>query len=265
MTATPRLTANPFAALGRIALAALRETGALSIFAARGAVSWIGLPFYFRQFIAAVMRIGFHSLPVVGLTAVFTGAALALNIYDGSARFNAETFLPQILSVSIVRELGPGFAALMVAGRASSAMAAELGAMRVSEQIDAMSTLAVDPFKYLVAPRILAGTLTLPLIVLIADIIGIAGGWLVAVYALDFEGATFTRNIDQFLTIDDVVSGLIKAAVFGFLISVMGCYYGYTSRGGAEGVGGATRTAVVAAAVAILASNYVMTSLFVGV
>lgn len=256
---------NPVAAVGRVSIGLLAEIGAISIFALRGAFAWVSGPFYTREFVNAAIRIGFNSLPVVGLTAIFTGAALALNIYDGSARFNAETFLPQILSVSIVRELGPGFAALMVAGRSSSGMAAELGAMRVSDQIDAMSTLAVDPFKYLISPRILATTFMLPFIVLVADAIGILGGWFVAVFALDFEGATYIRNIDQFLTTGDVTSGLIKASVFGFLISVMGCYYGYRSRGGAQGVGGATRSAVVASAVAILASNYVMTSLFVGV
>lgn len=256
---------NPVAVIGRNALSMLAEIGRLSIFAVRGAFAWLSGPFYTREFLRAAIRIGFNSLPVVGLTAIFTGAALALNIYDGSARFNAETFLPQILAVSIVRELGPGFAALMVAGRSSSGMAAELGAMRVSDQIDAMSTLAVDPFKYLVAPRVLATTIMMPFIVLVADLIGILGGWLVAVFALGFEGATYVRNIDQFITAGDVGSGLIKAGVFGFLISVMGCYYGYKSRGGAQGVGAATRSAVVASAVAILASNYVMTSLFVDV
>lgn len=254
---------NPVAAIGRGTLAALAEIGAMTIFALRGSFAWVSGPFYMREFLNAALRIGFNSLPVVGLTAIFTGAALALNIYDGSLRFNAETFLPQILSVSIVRELGPGFAALMVAGRSSSGMAAELGAMRVSDQIDAMSTLAVDPYKYLISPRILATTIMLPFLVLVADLIGILGGWFVAVYALDFEGATYVRNIDQFLTADDVISGLIKAGVFGFLISIMGCYYGFKSRGGAQGVGAATRSAVVASAVAILASNYVMTSLFV--
>ncbi len=255
---------NPAASIGRVTIIMLAEIGAMSIFAIKGAFAWVSGPFYTREFLTAALRIGFNALPVVGLTAIFTGAALALNIYDGSARFNAETFLPQILSVSIVRELGPGFAALMVAGRSSSGMAAELGAMRVSDQIDAMSTLAVDPYKYLVSPRIIATTLMLPFLVLVADAIGILGGWFVAVFALDFEGATYIRNIDQFLTLGDVTSGLVKAAVFGFLIAVMGCYYGFRSRGGAQGVGGATRSAVVASAVAILASNYVMTSLFVG-
>lgn len=256
---------NPLAAIGRGAIGLFAEIGAMTIFALRGAFAWVSGPFYTNEFLKAALRIGFNSLPVVGLTAIFTGAALALNIYDGSMRFNAESFLPQILSVSIVRELGPGFAALMVAGRSSSGMAAELGAMRVSDQIDAMSTLAVDPYKYLISPRILATTLMMPFIVLVADIIGILGGWVVAVFALEFEGATYIRNIDNFLTAEDIGTGLIKAGVFGFLIAVMGCYYGFKSRGGAQGVGGATRSAVVASAVAILASNYIMTSLFVGV
>lgn len=255
---------NVIAVIGRGTIATVREVGRISLFAGRGAFAWLSGPFYWRSFFASVLRIGFNSLPVVGLTAIFTGAALALNIYDGSSRFNAETFLPQILGVSIVRELGPVLAALMLSGRSSSAMAAELGAMRVSEQIDAMSTLAVDPFKYLISPRIIATTLMTPILVLIADIIGIYGGFLVAVYALDFEGAIYVQNIADFLTNDDVISGLIKAGVFGFLLSTMGCYYGYTSRGGAEGVGAATRNAVVASAVLILASNYVMTSFFVG-
>ncbi len=254
---------NIFAVTGSVTIDALRETGRMAGFAGRGAFASILGPFYRRAFFSSLIRIGFTSLPVVGLTAVFTGAALALNIYDGSLRFNAETFLPQILGVSIVRELGPVLAALMVAGRCSSAMAAELGTMRVTEQIDAMSTLAVDPFKYLVAPRILATTLALPVLVLMADIIGVYGGYLVAVYGLDFSGPVFIRNISEFLQNRDVISGLVKAGVFGFLIAVMGCYYGYRSRGGAQGVGAATRTAVVAAAVSILASNYVMTSFLV--
>ncbi len=254
---------NVFAATGRMVLATMRETGRIAQFAGQGGTGWIMGPFYWRAFFSSLWRIGFSSLPVVGLTAIFTGAALALNIYDGSLRFNAETFLPQILGVSIVRELGPVLAALMVAGRCASAMAAEIGTMRVTGQIDAMSTLAVEPFKYLIAPRILATTLALPLLVLVANIIGVYGGYLVAVYSLDFSGPVFVRNISEFLENRDVISSLIKAAVFGFLIAVMGCYYGYHSRGGAQGVGDAARTAVVASAVAILASNYLMTSLLV--
>jgi phospholipid/cholesterol/gamma-HCH transport system permease protein len=255
---------NPVAAIGRGALAAFGELGRVALFAASAVTSLLGGRFYMRAFLSAALRIGFNALPIVGLTAIFTGAALALNIYDGGSRFNAEAFLPQILGVSIVRELGPVLAALMLSGRSSSAMAAELGAMRVSDQIDALSTLAVDPQRYLVVPRILAATLMLPFLVLVADIIGVFGGWLVAVYALDFSGPVFVNKLADFLTHDDVVTGLIKAAVFGFLLSLMGCYYGYTSRGGAEGVGAAARSAVVASAVLILAANYLMTSYFVG-
>lgn len=255
---------NPLAAIGRGALGALGEIGRVALFAGTTLASLVTGRFYGRAFLTAVLRIGFNALPIVGLTAIFTGAALALNIYDGGSRFNAEAFLPQILGVSIVRELGPVLAALMLSGRSSSAMAAELGAMRVSDQIDAMATLAVDPHRYLVAPRMLAATLMLPFLVLVADIIGVMGGWIVAVYALDFSGPVFINNIADFLTGDNVTTGLVKAAVFGFLLSLMGCYYGFTSRGGAEGVGAATRSAVVASAVLILASNYLMTSYFVG-
>lgn len=251
---------NPFAATGRLTLSFLRETGRLSGFIFRALRVLACRPLYWKPFAGALARIGFSSLPVVGLTAIFTGAALALNVYDGSLRFNAETFLPQILGVSIVRELGPVLAALMVAGRCSSAMAAEIGSMRVTEQIDAMATLSVDPFRYIIGPNILAATLSLPLLVLIADIIGIFGGYLVSVNILDFSGHVFIRNILDFIEPRDVYSGLVKASIFGFLIAVMGCYAGYYSRGGARGVGASTRTAVVTAAIAILASNYVMTS-----
>ena len=256
---------NIFGLVGAFVLQLLRGVGEVSIFAGRSMAACVTPPFYPRAFFSALFRIGFTSLPVVGLTAIFTGAALALNIYDGSLRFNAEAFLPQILGVSITRELGPVLAALMLAGRASSAMAAEIGTMRVTEQIDAMSTLAVKPFHYLIGPRVLAATIALPILVLVADIIGIFGGWLVAVYALDFSGTTFVRNLSDFLVLRDVTSGLIKAGIFGFIIAVMGCFYGYTSAGGAQGVGAATRTAVVAAAVLILASNYILTSFFVQV
>jgi phospholipid/cholesterol/gamma-HCH transport system permease protein len=254
---------NPVAAIGRATLSLAGEVGRVAIFALRGAIGWVGGPIYWRALLSASLRFAFNALPVIGLTAIFTGAALALNIYDGSMRFNAETFLPQILGVSIVRELGPVLAALMLSGRSSSAMAAELGSMRVTDQIDAMSTLAVDPYKYLVAPRILATTVLTPFLVLIADIIGIFGGYLVATMALGFSGPSFILNLSEFLENRDVISGLIKAGAFGFILSTMGCYYGFSSRGGAQGVGAATRAAVVSSAVLILAANYVMTSFFV--
>jgi len=229
---------NIFASIGGIALQFLRSIGHVTLFAGQSLISIVTPPFYFKALASALLRIGFQSLPVIGLTAIFTGAALALNIYEGSLRFNAEAFLPQILGVSITRELGPVLAALMVAGRSSSTIAAEIGTMRVTEQIDAMTTLAVKPFHYLIAPRILATIIALPLLVLI---------------------------VSDFLALKDVTSGLYKASIFGFLLSLMGCYHGFHSERGAQGVGKATRSAVVASAMLILASNYFMTVLFVGV
>ncbi len=254
---------NPIAAVGRLSLDVLGEVGRMTNFAIEGAFAAVTPPFYWRPFLQALARIGYASLPVVGLTALFTGGALALNIYEGSIFPDANAFIPQILGVSIVRELGPVLAALMVAGRCSSAMAAEIGAMRVTEQIDAMSTLSVNPFRYLVGPRVLATTIAMPLLVLTADIIGVYGGYLVSVYLLDMSAPIYINTLVDFISSEDVTSGLIKATVFGFLIAVTGCYYGYRSSGGATGVGNATRTAVVAAAVSIFAANYILTSLFV--
>lgn len=254
---------NPIGAIGRLSLDVFGEVGRLTNFAMEGAFAAVTPPFYWRPFLQALARIGFASLPVVGLTALFTGGALALNIFEGSIFPGANAFIPQILGVSIVRELGPVLAALMVAGRCSSAMAAEIGAMRVTEQIDAMSTLSVNPFRYLVGPRILATTIAMPVLVLTADIIGVFGGYLVSVYLLDMSASIYINALVDFISTEDVTSGLIKATVFGFLIALTGCYYGYRSSGGATGVGNATRTAVVAAAVSIFAANYLLTSLFV--
>ena len=254
---------NPIAPIGQAVLGLLRTAGAISIFAWRGIRAMLLPPWYFGQVGAQLMRIGYFSLPVVGLTAVFTGAALALNIYTGGARFNAEQFVPNIVVIGITRELGPVLASLMLAGRVSAAMAAEIGAMRVTEQIDALHTLSTDPFRFLVAPRLLAALISVPLLVLIADIIGVFGGYGVSTVILDFNGATYIRNTLDFMTSGDVTSGLIKAGVFGFIIALMGCYHGYNSARGAQGVGRATTNAVVSAAILIFAANYTLTTLFV--
>jgi len=218
-------------------------------------------PFYPRLMLEQLMRIGYFSLPVVGLTAVFTGAVLALQIYIGGARFNAESIVPNIVVLGITRELGPVIASLMVAGRVSAAIAAEIGTMRVTEQIDALSTLSTNPFKYLVAPRLIAGVIALPILVLIADIIGVMGGYLVATQGLGFNSAVYIQNSYEFMEASDVMSGLYKAGVFGFIIAMMGCYQGFHSQGGAQGVGRATTNAVVLASILILSANYLMTSL----
>lgn len=254
---------NPFAVIGRSFLALLAEIGQFSTFAGRAVAACFTPPFFAGQFARQAMQIGYYSLPVIGLTAVFIGAALALNIYVGGARFNAEQFVPNIVVLGITRELGPVLAGLMLAGRVSAGIAAEIGTMRVTEQIDAMSTLSTDPFKFLIAPRVLAAVLTLPILVAVADVIGVMGGYLVAVNSLDFNGATYLRNTFDFLEPQDVALGLTKASVFGFIIATMGAYQGYRSSGGALGVGRAATNAVVGAIVLILAVNYLITAFFV--
>lgn len=249
------------AGIGRIFLEFLASVGRFSIFI--GNSLWEGLkpPYFFRQILRQLVEIGYLSLPVVGLTALFTGMVLALQSYTGFSRFNAENAIASVVVLSMTRELGPVLAGLMVAGRMGASMAAEIGTMRVTEQIDALTTLSTHPTKYLIAPRILAGIVTLPILVLIADIIGVFGGYLVGVYKLGFNPATYIKQSWDFLERSDVSSGLIKAAVFGFIITAMGCYQGYYSKGGAQGVGKATTNAVVSASILILIANYLLTAI----
>ena len=199
---------------------------------------------------------------MVALTAIFSGMVIALQSFTGFSRFNAESAVASIVVLSVVRELGPVLAGLMVAGRVGAAMAAEIGTMRVTDQIDALGTLSTNPMKYLVAPRLLAGTLALPLLVVVADILGVLGGYIIATVKIGLNPHSYLENTFNFMTAADVVSGLAKAAVFGFLIALMGCYHGYNSRGGAQGVGAATTSAVVVASILILAGDYVLTELF---
>jgi phospholipid/cholesterol/gamma-HCH transport system permease protein len=252
---------NIFAAIGRVVLAFLAEAGRLGIFTVTSVFSIVQAPIYWRLIGQQMMRIGYFSLPVVGLTAFFTGGALALQIFVGSDRFGAESFVPNIVVLGITRELGPVIAGLMVAGRVAAAIAAEIGTMRVTEQIDALTTLSTNPIKYLVVPRLVAAVVTLPLLVLVADAIGVFGGYAVSTQSLGFNGAVYIKNTVDFVTHDDVQSGVIKVAVFGFIIALMGCYSGFHSKGGAQGVGAATTNAVVSSSILILAANYFLTSI----
>ena len=222
--------------LGRAVLKFLPAVGRLLLFASAGLSHIFRPPYYPRLVFRQMMEIGYYSLPVVGI--------------------------PQVVVISITRELGPVLAGLMVAGRIGAAMAAELGTMRVTEQIEALVTLATNPMKYLVAPRLLAGITMLPLLVLIAMIIGVFGGYLVSIYKLGFNPSSYLNHTLDILATMDVVSGLVKAAVFGFIVTLMGCYHGYNSRGGAQGVGQATTNAVVSASILILLSNYFITEMF---
>lgn len=232
----------------------------MALFAARGLFRL--RPFYARAFAMQLLQIGWLSLPVVGLTALFTGAALALQIHSGGARFQASDVVPAIVAIGMVRELGPVLGGLMVAARVASSIAAEIGTMKVTEQIDALVTLSTDPMRWLVTPRLWAAMLTVPLLVGIGDIIGIMGGWLVGTNSLGFNSTAYLANSWAYLESWDVVSGLIKGACFGLIVALSGCWFGIHSGRGAEGVGRATKSAVVAAAVGILAANFVLTGVF---
>jgi phospholipid/cholesterol/gamma-HCH transport system permease protein len=251
---------NFFAPIGRSVLTLFAQAGRLTLFTAASVSALIRPPIYWNLIFQQILRIGFFSLPVVGLTAFFTGGVLALQIFIGGNRYGAEAIVPQIVVLGITRELGPVIAGLMVAGRVGAAIAAEIGTMRVTEQIDALTTLATNPIKYLVVPRIWAALISMPILVAIADSIGVFGGYVVSTASLNFNGAVYMKNTVDFMTHSDVESGLYKAAVFGFIIALMGCYNGFHSKGGAQGVGTATTNAVVSSSILILAANYILTS-----
>ncbi len=252
---------NLFQKTGEVALNSCSLIGSIFIFVFKSLYFGFQKPYYLSELNKQIFIIGYASLPVVALTAFFTGGALALQIYEGGSRFNVESVVPSIVAIGMVRELGPVLGGLMVAGRVSSAIAAEIGTMRVTEQIDALETLSTNPLKYIIFPKLLAATISMPLLAATGNIIGIFGGYLVSTRRLDFNTTAYLNNTLEFLQINDILSGLIKAAVFGFIISVMGCYNGFHSDRGAEGVGRATTNAVVSASILILASNYLLTEM----
>ena len=253
---------NFIAAIGRTFIGFLSAVGRLSLFTGMALSHCVRPPFYLRLIWRQIVEIGYYSLPVVGLTAIFTGMVLALQSYTGFSRFNAEGAIANVVVLSMTRELAPVLAGLMVAGRIGAAMAAEIGTMSVTEQIDALTTLSTNPYKYLVAPRLIAALMMLPALVLTADIIGVFGGYIISIHKLGFNPSVYLRHTWDFMKAMDVISGLVKAGVFGFIVALMGCYHGYHSRGGAEGVGTATTNAVVSASILILSFNYVLTEMF---
>ena len=255
---------NPIAVIGSVVIAFIQYVGTLGIFVFNILKAFTSFKFYFKEILRQIWLIGYNSLPVIGLTAIFTGAVLALQSYTGFSRFNAESSIASVVVLSITRELGPVLAGLMLAGRVGASIAAEIGTMKVTEQIDALFTLKTDPFKYLVLPRVLAGVITLPMLVIVADIIGVFGGYMVSIYKLDFNAFSYLKSTFEHLEAEDINSGLIKAAFFGFIVTTMGCYQGYNSGRGAQGVGIATTNAVVSASILILLSNYIITGLLFG-
>ncbi len=248
--------------IGSLTFDFLATIGRISSFTVTALFHAVRPPFYPKIICQQMIEIGFFSLPVVGLTAVFAGMVLALQSFTGFSRFNAEGAVANVVVISITRELGPVLAGLMVSGRIGASMAAEIGTMRVTEQVDALTTLSTNPFKYLVAPRVIAGLAMLPFLVFVADIIGVLGGYLVSVFSLGFNAANYLQSTFDFMETLDVLSGLVKAAVFGIIITIMGCYHGYNSRGGAQGVGKATTNAVVSSSILILFFDFILTGIF---
>ena len=238
------------------------KIGRVSIFIYNSLKAIFSKKWYFKNLGQQFLEIGFYSLPVVAATAIFTGAVMALQTYAGANRYGAESTVPSIVVLAITRELAPILVGLMVAGRVSTSIAAQIGTMKVSEQIDALYTLSTSPFKYLILPRIIATTISMPFLVLIADVIGIFGGTVASVTSLKFDLSIYLNNTINFLKYEDVYSGVVKSIVFGFIVAVSGCYCGFNSKGGAEGVGKATIDAIVYASIGILLSNYFMTELF---
>ncbi|MBR6412194.1 MAG: ABC transporter permease [Alphaproteobacteria bacterium] len=247
--------------LGRVVLNFFRATGKLGIFCGQTVYHCVTPPFYLKAVLAQMIEIGFYSLPVVALTTLFSGMVIALQTYEAVSQFSAEGAVAMVVRVAVIRELAPVMAGLMVAGRIGAAMAAEIGTMRVTEQIDALSTLSTNPFKYLIAPRVLAGVVMLPILVLIGDVIGICGGYMIGVYKLDFNATTYLTNTWTYLKPMDIISSMTKAGVFGFIITLLGCYNGFQSQGGAQGVGRATTNAVVSSSILILIFNYILTEM----
>lgn len=221
-------------------------------------------PLDLRNIMKQLLEVGVRSTPVVLITAVFTGMVLALQSYTGFKRFNAEALMGTVVALSMTRELGPVLTGLIVAGRAGAAMAAELGTMKVTEQIDALFTMATNPVKYLIVPRFIAGIFMLPALTVLADIIGIMGGYFVGVVILGTNPNVYISRTKDYLELKDIYDGLIKAAFFGMAISLISCYKGFYAEGGAEGVGKATTGAVVISCMTILISDYFLSAWLFG-
>lgn len=247
--------------VGRASINLVRKMGEITILLLQ-AIAWMIVPPYrLKATIKQMEFVGVKSISVVILTGIFTGGVLALQSHQGFKLFGAETLVGSIVALSMTRELGPVLTALMVNGRAGSAMAAELGTMRVTEQIDALYVMAANPIKYLIVPRIIAGVIMLPVLTVVSDFLGIIGGYFVGVFLLHINSGMFVANMLQYLDLDDIFHGLTKSVFFGLILTHIGCYKGFYTEGGAEGVGKATTEAVVISSVLILISDYILTSI----
>jgi len=253
-----------FEQFGRIIIYLLEDIGGTTVLFAKSIYFAFRKPFKPGRIIAQMVSIGVDSVPVVILTAVFTGMVLALQATYQIAKFGAETYIGGIVGISMTRELGPVLTALMVSGRVGAAIAAEIGTMKVTEQIDALETLATNPVQYLVMPRVLAAAVMLPLLTCVADFVGMAGGYAISTTTLGINAAVYMEKTRQLVQVSDLLIGLLKTVVFGLIIATVGCNQGFKTTGGAEGVGKATTVSVVTSCILILLSDVFLTGLFVG-
>jgi len=247
--------------IGKRTASFLREMGGVILFLGNTLRGIVSRPFYFRNLFKQMEQIGVNSVPVVLTTAISTGMVLALQSYTGFKRFGAQSLIGAVVSLSMTRELGPVLTGLMVAGRAGAAMAAELGTMRVTEQIDALYTMATNPMQYLVVPRFLASTIMMFFLSALGMYVGILGGYFVGVKVLGTNPVTYMNQSINNTQVEDIWYGLIKSLVFGAVVGLIGCYKGFNTEGGAEGVGKATTGAVVVSCMLILILDYFLSAL----
>lgn len=247
-------------ALGEVTLDILNSFGSFALFSIKTARTLFTTRFKAFKTLVQMHHIGVNSLSIIVLTGTFTGMVLAFQSYIGFHRFGGEEFIGPVVALGLVRELGPVLSGLMVTGRAGSAIAAEIGTMQITEQVDALRTLTINPFQYLVVPRVVASVIMLPFLALFCSFVGIIGGFLVAVHALGLNPEQYKSGIREFVTLSDITGGLIKASFFGLILSIVGCYKGYTALGGARGVGLSTTQSVVLGSIMILIANYFLTA-----
>jgi phospholipid/cholesterol/gamma-HCH transport system permease protein len=246
--------------IGRLIITLTEETGKICILLYHTLRHMVVPPYELKNVVKQMLEIGVMSVPVVLITAIFTGMVLALQTFTGFKRFGAESLVGSVVALSMTREMGPVLTGLIVTGRAGAAMAAELGTMRVTEQIDALETLATSPVKYLVVPRFLSGLLMLPALTVVSDIVGIIGGYLITVGLFGASSTLYWQRSWDYMEMSDIYNGLIKSCFFGASIALICCYKGFYSSGGAEGVGKATTGAVVASFMAVLISDYFLSA-----
>ena len=247
--------------LGSLVIRFIEESGRIMLLFIKTPMWIFRPPLNLKNIVRQMEEVGVNSIPVVLIMSIFTGMVLALQSYTAFRRFNAEAFIGTVVALSMVRELGPVLSGLMVSGRVGAAMAAELGTMQVTEQIDALYALATNPIKFLIVPRFLAALFVMPVLVILADIIGIIGGYLVSVILLGTNSTIYIKRTWDYMELEDIYTGLLKACIFGIIIATISCYQGFSTRGGAEGVGKATTRAVVLSSLIILISNYFIAAL----